>query len=119
MMSVLHSDEHAQNLELLQLLAKRDAAIHGDNGADIQAEFDEALISAATNGHFEAVQLLVKNGADIYAVDNQALISAARNGHLEIVKFLVQNGANIYAQDNYTYILIIVYQNVLKDFINN
>ena len=55
---------------------------------------------AAENGHMEIVKLLIANGADVQANDNDALRDAAENGHYEIVKLLIANGANIQAEDN-------------------
>lgn len=72
-----------------------------ENGADITAQSNYAVRTAALDGHFEIVKYLNEHGADITARDNWALISAAEKGHLEIVKYLHENGADITAQYNY------------------
>jgi hypothetical protein len=72
-----------------------------ENGANIHARDDLALIWASEKGHLEVVKYLVENGANIHARDDYALGLASRNGHLEVVKYLVENGANIHARDDY------------------
>ena len=55
------------------------------------------LIAAASNGHLEAVRLLVSRGANVNAQDNfyrfRAAEAAALDGHIAIATFLLQNGA--------------------------
>jgi len=46
-------------------------------------DFDEALTSAAENGHIEIVKLCKDYGATDF---DEAMTSAAENGHIEIVK---------------------------------
>ena len=46
----------------------------------------KALSSAAINGHFKIVKLLIENDADI--------VEAVRDAPLKTVKFLIENGAN-------------------------
>jgi ankyrin repeat protein len=72
-----------------------------ENGADIHAIDDYALIYASENGHTDIVNLLIENGADIHAKDDYALIWASKKGYIEIVKLLIENGANIHAKDDY------------------
>jgi len=72
-----------------------------ENGADIHARNDCALLLAAKNEHLEVVKYLVENGADIHTHNDSALLLAAGNGHLEVVKYLVENGANIHADNDY------------------
>src|SRR5437868_2027876 len=71
-----------------------------ENGVDICAQDNQAIICASGNGHLEIVKFLFENGANICVRNNDAIIYASFRGHLEIVKFLFENGANIFAQDN-------------------
>ena len=63
---------------------------------------NEALISAARNGHNDMLEYLVENGANVNCrgEENQtALMCASRECHLEMVKYLLENGADINAKD--------------------
>jgi hypothetical protein len=71
------------------------------NGADIHADNDYALRWSASNGYIDVVKFLVQNGADIHASDDWALQWSAEHGHIDVVKFLVENGADIHACDDY------------------
>jgi|SRR5437868_13234162 len=71
-----------------------------ENGVDICAQNNEAIILASICGHLEVVKFLFENGADICARYNCAIRNASSYGHLEIVKFLFENGANNYAEYN-------------------
>jgi len=60
------------------------------------------LIVAATRGHEEVVETLLRLGAQIDRQDtmgNSALMMAATGGHLEVVKILLQAGASTMLQD--------------------
>lgn len=57
-----------------------------------------SLIDAAREGNLPEVQRLVNEGADIHAQDDRALIAAAWNGHLSVVEFLVDHEAGIHAR---------------------
>jgi hypothetical protein len=70
-----------------------------DAGAEINAKsrYDAtALIFAATNGHLDAVKLLVARGADVNVQDTfyrgRAADSAFTGGHVAVAIFLLQNG---------------------------
>ena len=54
-----------------------------------------ALHWSAKNGYFNIVKLLAENGIDIRANKEGALIVSASGGHLNIVKYLVGLGCNI------------------------
>ena len=69
-------------------------------GADIHADDDATLRTAAFNGHLEVVKFLITQGANIHANDDEPLRWAAKYGCLEIVKFLAINGANIHANND-------------------
>lgn len=71
-----------------------------ENGADITAHNNDAVMRAAENGHLEVVKYLHEHGADIMAGNNSALRGAARWGHSEVVKYLHEHGAEIIAGDN-------------------
>jgi ankyrin repeat protein len=46
------------------------------------------------NGHLTVVQYLVEQGVDINAHENAALLSSAEHGNLEVLQYLVENGSN-------------------------
>lgn len=74
-----------------------------DAGAN-QDSKSEALYIAASNGHFEAVELLLKSRANLNHTDGEgktALIGASENGELEIVKTLLKAGASANDQDSF------------------
>ena len=58
---------------------------------------DQALISAACNGHVEAAELLLAAGADVHANHDWALRLASMQGHAAVVALLLQHGANVHA----------------------
>ena len=90
-----------------------------ENGANVQAQYNEAIIWASKCGYLEVVKLLIENGppkvvptfsspssppapsgASIQAQNNQAIIWASCWGYIEIVKLLINLGADVRAQDN-------------------
>ena len=71
-----------------------------DKGADVNAKarYDvTALIFAATNGHLDAVRLLLSRKADVNVQDSfyraRAIDMALVNGHAPVAVFLLQNGS--------------------------
>ena len=74
-----------------------------EEGINIHADDDWALISAAFNGYLEVVRYLIDNGANIHARNDDALRCAAQNGHLEVVQYLIDKGADIHADDDYAF----------------
>ncbi|ODM15266.1 hypothetical protein SI65_09207 [Aspergillus cristatus] len=55
-----------------------------------------ALGMAATYGHVEAVETLIRHGADHNGpAEHPALISAARQGHVGVIRTLLDHGADI------------------------
>ena len=60
-----------------------------NQGANIHAYNDWAVISASINGHIDVVRYLVNEGANIHARDDYAIRLASYNGHLEVVKYLL------------------------------
>lgn len=70
-------------------------------GADVHAQDDEALLSAADFGHDRIVQMLLTAGADIHADNDDALRSAVCNSHHSVVQMLLKAGADVHAY-NYT-----------------
>lgn len=71
---------------------------------DIFNERNTPLYLAASYGHGEIVQLLLKHGADVNAVstsdysDETALEGALAHRHVEIAQQLIENGANVEAR---------------------
>lgn len=59
-----------------------------ENGVDIHAYNDYALIYAAGRGYFEVVKYLIKAGADIHTRNDYVFREASYNGHEKIVKYL-------------------------------
>lgn len=70
---------------------------------DYEANIDDlSLITAAREGHLDAVKLLVERGANVNARQRwgqTALMFAAREGHSSIVSYLLQNGAKVRIRD--------------------
>ncbi|KAG8527333.1 uncharacterized protein KY384_007485 [Bacidia gigantensis] len=71
-----------------------------DNGAKINDRVflsgDSAILLAAKQGHFAAVEALIKRGADLQSRDRggtRAIHAAARRGDLEMVRLLLEQGA--------------------------
>ncbi|KAL7924217.1 ankyrin repeat-containing domain protein [Trichoderma austrokoningii] len=68
-----------------------------------QSDLEAALLSAASAGSFEVVQLLREKGANVGVKKDDcpiALVEAAKNSHLEIVRFLVEErfATNIFSK---------------------
>ena len=59
------------------------------------------LIEASKEGQLDAVIKSIEQGANIHAMNDLALIWASENGHLDVVKYLVEQGANIHALGDY------------------
>ena len=53
---------------------------------------NQNFIKAAQNNQIDELKNLLEQGADIHANDDEALILSAKSGHLETVKFLVTQG---------------------------
>ncbi len=56
---------------------------------------DMPLIKAVKNNHYYLVDFLLQNGADIHAQDNLALIKAIHENNLQMIKLLFSHGINI------------------------
>jgi hypothetical protein len=65
---------------------------------DSRRRVDQALISAACNGHCEAAELLLAAGANVHENNDWPLRAASWRGHLAIVRLLLQHGANVHAK---------------------
>lgn len=66
-------------------------------GAEINHSGWNPLLYAATGGHLDTIQLLLKGGADINAVSDNgssALMMAVRNNHSDAVALLLKLGAD-------------------------
>jgi ankyrin repeat protein len=61
--------------------------------ADPTAHYHGALMSSAANGHAHIVRELIEAGADVDARDNTAVITSAKRGHIEVVRVLLEYGA--------------------------
>lgn len=59
-----------------------------------------ALITAAENGHLNAVKVLLDNGAWVDASGGRPLFYSVLNGHFDVVKYLVDRGADIHIGRN-------------------
>ncbi len=68
------------NLDLVDYLLKNGANINADNG--------EALVSASIHGDLETVKYLVEHGANIHLNDDEALRYATEKGHLDVIEYL-------------------------------
>jgi len=69
-------------------------------GAYVHAIGYQSLRWASEDGHLEVVKLLLEYGSDVHARDDYALRCASKNGHLEVVKLLLENGADVHAREN-------------------
>ncbi len=65
----------------------------------LSAMFDGDLIKAAKDGNLEAVQSSINQGADIHADYGEALRLAAKNGHLPVVEYLLNHGADLHGRN--------------------
>lgn len=65
-----------------------------NEGANISAYNDQALMLAASRGHIELVELLLNRGANINAANNQVLYWAIGSGHIKVVELLISRGVN-------------------------
>jgi hypothetical protein len=59
-----------------------------------EIEMNNVMIIACRYGHLKIVQYLLENGANIRAYHDGAIIAASKEGQLEVVKYLVEKGAN-------------------------
>ena len=69
-----------------------------------------AIMGAASNGHYDAVALLLEKGADPKAanrVGGNALMAAAAKGHTKIVELLIDKGADVNAATTETFAALV------------
>lgn len=59
-----------------------------------------AFCLAVCYDHLEIVKYLIEQEADIHANNDSSLLSAAYSGHLDIVKCLVEHGIDIHIHNN-------------------
>jgi hypothetical protein len=69
---------------------------------DLDADLDNALMWASSNGHTGAVELLLDQGADTDPDGYQyaPIVWASKNGHTDTVEVLLDKGSDVQAQDN-------------------
>ena len=60
-----------------------------EQGVDIHACDDQAIIDASESGHLEVAKYLADKGANICVGKDEPLRWAAGNDHLEVVKYLL------------------------------
>lgn len=80
--------------ELAQVLLAMSAQVE-DRG---QKNDCTPLMEAASAGHIEIIELLIRHGADVNAqssTGNTPLMYACAGGHVEAVKTLLSHGANV------------------------
>ena len=65
-------------------------------GADINAQYDKALMQGSFRGNLELVEYLLENGAHINARNGEALKLAIYWRNFELFKYLIKKGANIH-----------------------
>jgi ankyrin repeat protein len=70
-----------------------------EHGADVHANGDYALRTAAGNGHKAVCRLLIEHGADVHAGDEIALRWASISGHEAVCRLLLEHGADVHAND--------------------
>ena len=107
--ALCYAAEQGANISANEEKALRTAAAKGyldivsylvERGANISAREDEALYTAAAKGHLDIVSYLVERGANISARADRALFIAAFNGHLETMVYLIEKGANVSAMED-------------------
>ena len=63
-------------------------------GADIHFEDDLALRCASYTDSLPVLKFLAENGANIQAMNNEALLYAARHGDVDMTEYLLGKGAD-------------------------
>jgi len=58
------------------------------------------LREAADEGDLVKVKSLIEQGADVHASDDYALLTATLYGDIEIVKYLISKGADVHADND-------------------
>ncbi len=94
--------EHGANLHFQEDLAFRVACVFGQlemaqflfgqEGVDVHASNEDALIGAAENEQIEIVRWLLEMGANLHARDGMALTVAADSNSVTMVRCLVEHG---------------------------
>jgi ankyrin repeat protein len=71
----------------------------------LKAEFNEALIDAASDGYVDKVSWLLSKGADFEAKDDKfgqiSISRAAKNGHVKVVELLLKAGSDYKSKDKH------------------
>ncbi len=105
-LEVMWDAAHTGNIaELRKYLAKYPSAVNMvyTRNFGIMTVSGYMLDIAASNGHLEAVKLLIANGADILLGDPDygqlPIHRACDNGHTEVVKYLLEKGSPILEGD--------------------
>ena len=58
------------------------------------------LMIASFNNNTKIVKFLIENGADIHAQGDKALINACYRDNIKLAKYLLDHDADIHAQDD-------------------
>ena len=105
-LEVMWDAAHTGNIvELRKYLAKYPSAVNMvyTRNFGIMTVSGYMLDIAASNGHLEAVKLLIANGADLLLGDPDygqlPIHRACDNGHTEVVKYLLEKGSPILEGD--------------------
>ena len=87
----MHLAAFANWLEIAEILIRNGAKVR-----DTENSFTP-LHCASSNGHLDAVKLLIENGADPEDINENGwtpLHGAAQNGHLRVVKYFIDDLKN-------------------------
>jgi len=71
-----------------------------EQGADVGANDNNALLLAVKNQNMEMLEYLVERGVDVKARNNEALMRCMKIGNVEMFDYLTRKGANIKNRDD-------------------
>jgi ankyrin repeat protein len=87
-------------IDLLQFLM--------DNGVDICANENNAMIHSARYGNQTVLNFLLTNGADIHAQNDMVLVAAAKSCNKEMVEYVVSLGVDPYGEKGFRALLDVI-----------
>jgi ankyrin repeat protein len=105
--NILHFAVSIGSFDIVKLLVQNRFKINGEILETYNSETCTPLHVAATAGHLEILQYILKKGVNINSVcgtqKRTALHLAALYGRTDTVRYLIQNGASLYSKDREKY----------------